>query len=371
MDKPGFWDESLIELQRQYWQRWSEISAVASGGKASKTPWELAQEHWWQALAPAAPASGRAFMERMMEQGAQLFRMAEMFSFADEGQKHPWQEIVDDLSSQMNTAAACGSTGASDQLQRLMGFWSTPLQGWQRMAAGLSFTSPESDDNPFSLQRMLKMPGFGVTREEQAQQQRLAQLVGDDVTFRRTEFVGPKVSEELLQEGLLAVGLALVFVLIYIWFRFEWQYGVGAIVALVHDVVMTIGMFAVTGLEVNLSTVAAVLTIVGYSLNDTVVIFDRVRENLRRYKTLPIIELIDQSINETLARTLMTSLTTLIALLSLFFFGGEVVKGFTFAMIWGIVIGTYSTIYIASPVLIYLDLRSIGQKKAADASQPG
>ncbi|MCB1760366.1 MAG: class III poly(R)-hydroxyalkanoic acid synthase subunit PhaE [Gammaproteobacteria bacterium] len=179
MDKPGFWDESLIELQRQYWQRWSEISAVASGGKASKTPWELAQEHWWQALAPAAPASGRAFMERMMEQGAQLFRMAEMFSFADEGQKHPWQEIVDDLSSQMNTAAACGSTGASDQLQRLMGFWSTPLQGWQRMAAGLSFTSPESDDNPFSLQRMLKMPGFGVTREEQAQQQRLAQLVGE------------------------------------------------------------------------------------------------------------------------------------------------------------------------------------------------
>ncbi|MCB2011716.1 MAG: protein translocase subunit SecF [Geminicoccaceae bacterium] len=199
----------------------------------------------------------------------------------------------------------------------------------------------------------------------------LAQLVGEDVTFRRTEFVGPKVSEELLQEGLLAVGLALVFVLIYIWFRFEWQYGVGAIVALVHDVVMTIGMFAVTGLEVNLSTVAAVLTIVGYSLNDTVVIFDRVRENLRRYKTLPIIELIDQSINETLARTLMTSLTTLIALLSLFFFGGEVVKGFTFAMIWGIVIGTYSTIYIAAPVLIYLDLRSIGQKKAADASQPG
>ncbi|MCB1833404.1 MAG: protein translocase subunit SecF [Geminicoccaceae bacterium] len=214
--------------------------------------------------------------------------------------------------------------------------------------------------------------------DEGAQQQavetvkaELAQLVGDDVTFRRTEFVGPKVSEELLQEGLLAVGLALVFVLIYIWFRFEWQYGVGAIVALVHDVVMTIGMFAVTGLEVNLSTVAAVLTIVGYSLNDTVVIFDRVRENLRRYKTLPIIELIDQSINETLARTLMTSLTTLIALLSLFFFGGEVVKGFTFAMIWGIVIGTYSTIYIASPVLIYLDLRSIGQKKAADASQPG
>ncbi|MEZ5825807.1 MAG: protein translocase subunit SecF [Geminicoccaceae bacterium] len=213
--------------------------------------------------------------------------------------------------------------------------------------------------------------------DEGAQQQavetvkaELARLAGDDITFRRTEFVGPKVSEELLQDGLMAVGLALVFVLIYIWFRFEWQYGVGAIVALVHDVVLTVGMFAVTGLEVNLSTVAAVLTIVGYSLNDTVVIFDRVRENLRRYKTLPILELVDQSINETLARTLMTSLTTLIALLALFFFGGEVVKGFTFAMIWGVLVGTYSTIYIAAPVLVYLDLRAIGQRKA-EAGQPG
>ena len=192
----------------------------------------------------------------------------------------------------------------------------------------------------------------------------LVELVGDEVSFRRTEFVGPKVSDELLQDGLMAIGLALIAVLIYIWFRFEWQYGVGAILALVHDVVMTIGMFAITGLEVNLSTVAAVLTIVGYSLNDTVVIFDRIRENLRRYKTLPIVELIDQSVNETLARTLMTSVTTLIALLSLFIFGGEVVKGFTFAMIWGVIVGTYSTIYIASPVLIYLNLREIGATKA-------
>ena len=192
----------------------------------------------------------------------------------------------------------------------------------------------------------------------------LVELVGEEVSFRRTEFVGPKVSAELLQDGLMAIGLALLAVLVYIWFRFEWQYGVGAILAIIHDVVLTIGMFAVTGLEVNLSTVAAMLTIVGYSLNDTVVIFDRVRENLRRYKTLPVLELIDQSINETLARTVMTSLTTLIALLSLFFFGGEVVKGFTFAMIWGVIIGTYSTIYIAAPVLVYLNLRSIGAGKA-------
>ena len=192
----------------------------------------------------------------------------------------------------------------------------------------------------------------------------LNELSGEDVTFRRTEFVGPKVSEELLQDGMLAIGLSLVAVLIYIWFRFEWQYGVGAIAALIHDIALTIGMFAVTGLEVNLTTVAAVLTIVGYSLNDTVVIFDRIRENLRRFKSMPISELIDLSINETLARTCMTSLTTLIALLALFFFGGEVVKGFTFAMIWGVLVGTYSTVYIAAPILIHLDLRSIGRNKA-------
>jgi preprotein translocase SecF subunit len=169
-------------------------------------------------------------------------------------------------------------------------------------------------------------------------------LIGEDVSYRRTEFVGPKVSEELLQAGVLAISLSLVAVLIYIWFRFEWQYGVGAIVALIHDVLLTIGLFAVTGLEVNLTTVAAVLTIVGYSLNDTVVIFDRVRENLRRYRSMTIIDLLDVSINETLARTLMTSLTTLLALLSLYFFGGEVIKGFTFALIWGVLVGPYSTV---------------------------
>jgi len=195
-----------------------------------------------------------------------------------------------------------------------------------------------------------------------AVQNALAELYGDEISYRRTEFVGPKVSEELLRAGVMAITLALVAVMIYIWFRFEWQYGVGAIIALVHDVVLTLGLFAVLGLEVNLTTVAAVLTIVGYSLNDTVVIFDRVRENLRRYRSMAITDLLDTSLNETLARTLMTSLTTLLALLSLYFFGGEVIKGFTFALIWGVLVGTYSTIYIATPILLLLNLRAIGAK---------
>lgn len=199
-------------------------------------------------------------------------------------------------------------------------------------------------------------------------QSALDELVGEGISYRRTEFVGPKVSEELLQAGLMATVLAMVSVLIYIWFRFEWQYGVGAVVALVHDVILTIGLFSLLGLEVNLTTVAAVLTIVGYSLNDTVVIFDRVRENLRRYRMMPIPELLDVSMNETLARTLMTSLTTLLALGSLFMFGGEVLKGFTLAMIWGVAVGTYSTIYVSTPTLMYLNLRSISAK--ADAKDP-
>lgn len=199
-------------------------------------------------------------------------------------------------------------------------------------------------------------------------QNALDEQIGEGISYRRTEFVGPKVSEELLQAGVLAITLALAAVLVYIWFRFEWQYGVGAIVALIHDVVLTIGLFAVAGLEVNLSTVAAVLTIVGYSLNDTVVIFDRVRENLRRYRTMAIPDLLDTSLNETLARTLMTSLTTLLALFSLYFFGGEVIKGFVFAMIWGVLVGTYSTVYIATPILLQLNLRAIGAKAEAAAA---
>lgn len=182
------------------------------------------------------------------------------------------------------------------------------------------------------------------------------QTLGSDVEYRRTEFVGPKVSQELLQDGILAVGLAMAAILVYIWFRFEWQFGVGAIIALMHDIIVTIGVFALLGLEFNLSTVAAVLTIAGYSINDTVVVFDRVREKLRKYKTMDLPELLNFAINRTLSRTLMTSVTTLIALGALFFLGGEVIRDFSFAMIFGVVIGTYSSICVAVPVLLYLGL---------------
>lgn len=176
------------------------------------------------------------------------------------------------------------------------------------------------------------------------------------VSFRRVELVGPKVSGELINAGILAITLAIGAVLIYIWFRFEWQFGVGAVVALVHDVVLTIGFFSLTQLEFNLSIIAAILTIVGYSLNDTVVVYDRVRENLRRYRKVPFIELFNNSINEVLARTIMTSLTTLLALLALFFFGGTVIQGFTAAMIWGVFVGTYSSTFVAVPFLLILNL---------------
>ncbi|MAG98932.1 MAG: protein translocase subunit SecF [Alphaproteobacteria bacterium] len=185
----------------------------------------------------------------------------------------------------------------------------------------------------------------------------LAREIGEGISYRRVEFVGPKVSAELIEAGTLAVVLAVVFMLVYIWFRFEWQFSIGAVVALVHDVVLTIGVFSLTRLEFNLSIIAALLTIVGYSMNDTVVIYDRVRENLRRYRTMALEELLDVSVNDTLSRTTMTSVTTLLALLTLFFFGGEVIRGFTFAMIWGVVVGTYSSIFVAAPVLIYLGVR--------------
>lgn len=182
-----------------------------------------------------------------------------------------------------------------------------------------------------------------------------AQL-GNSVEYRRTEFVGPKVSEELLWDGILAVSLAVLAILVYIWLRFEWQFGVGAVIALLHDVFATIGMFSLLGLEFNLSTVAAVLTIAGYSINDTVVVYDRVRENLRKYKKKPLMELLNESINQTLSRTVMTSVTTLIALLSLYFLGGAVIRDFSFAMIFGVVIGTYSSICLAVPMLLHLKL---------------
>ena len=179
---------------------------------------------------------------------------------------------------------------------------------------------------------------------------------GNNFNFRRVENVGPKVSAELLRSGIIAISVALGLMLIYIWIRFEWQFSLGAIMALFHDVIVTLGLFSLLGLEINLSIIAAVLTIVGYSMNDTVVIFDRVRENLRKYSDIKIFELTNISINETLSRTLITSITTLLALLSIFFFGGEVLKGFSLAMIFGVIFGTYSSIYIANTVLVRLNV---------------
>jgi len=177
---------------------------------------------------------------------------------------------------------------------------------------------------------------------------------GNNFDFRRVENVGPKVSAELLRSGVIAISVALALMLIYIWIRFEWQFSLGAILALFHDVIVTLGLFSLLGLEINLSIIAAVLTIVGYSMNDTVVIFDRVRENLKKYSDIKIFDLTNISINETLSRTLITSITTLLALLSIFFFGGEVLKGFSLAMIFGVIFGTYSSIYIANTVLVRL-----------------
>ncbi len=179
---------------------------------------------------------------------------------------------------------------------------------------------------------------------------------GNNFSFRRVENVGPKVSAELLRSGIIAISVALALMLIYIWIRFEWQFSLGAIMALFHDVIVTLGVFSLLSLEINLSIIAAVLTIVGYSMNDTVVIFDRVRENLRKYSDIKIFELTNISINETLSRTLITSITTLLALLSIFFFGGEVLKGFSLAMIFGVIFGTYSSIYIANTVLVRLNV---------------
>ena len=187
--------------------------------------------------------------------------------------------------------------------------------------------------------------------------QKLTKDISETINFRRTEVVGPKVSGELIQSGTIAILVAVLAMLIYIWLRFEWQFSLGAVIALLHDVILTIGVFCLTQLEFNLPIIAAILTIVGYSMNDTVVVYDRVRENLRKFRSKEITSLLNLSINETLSRTIVTSVTTLLALVSLYIFGGEVIKGFTFAMIWGVLVGTYSSIFVAAPLLTYLEVK--------------
>ena len=197
----------------------------------------------------------------------------------------------------------------------------------------------------------------GDEKSQDAKLNKVKEMLSINYEIRRTEFVGPTVGEELKRNGFWAVVVALFGILMYIWFRFEWQFALSAILALFHDVIATIGLFVFTGLEFNLSTVAAVLTIAGYSVNDTVVVFDRVRENLRKSKSAEQLSIINKSLNETLGRTITTSLTTLLALLAIYFVGGEVISDFTLAMIWGVLIGTYSSIFVASAFLTFFNLR--------------
>jgi preprotein translocase subunit SecF len=205
----------------------------------------------------------------------------------------------------------------------------------------------------------------GGEAAEQAALAKVKETLGSTVEYRSVETVGPKVSGELTQQAIAAVLLSIVFVLAYLWFRFEWQFAVGGVISLLHDTVLSIGLFSLIGLEFNLSIIAAILTIIGYSLNDTVVVFDRIREYLRKYKSMQLADLIDFSMNSVLPRTLLTSICTLIALLALYIFGGEVNRGFTFAMIWGVFVGTYSSIFVAAPVLILL-----GTNREASAAAP-
>jgi preprotein translocase subunit SecF len=207
----------------------------------------------------------------------------------------------------------------------------------------------------------------GGDEAQQAAVNKIKEALGPGVDYRSVEVVGPKVSGELAQQGILAVVIALFLVLIYVWFRFEWQFALGAIASLMHDVILTIGLFCLLGLEFNLSIIAAILTIIGYSLNDTVVIYDRIREFLRKYKSMPFADLMDFSINSVLPRTLMTSVSVLLALLALYIWGGEVISGFTFTMIWGVIVGTYSSFFIATPILLLLGTPRDAQKAAAEA----
>lgn len=207
----------------------------------------------------------------------------------------------------------------------------------------------------------------GSEDEQAAVIEQVKSALGEQVSeYRRTEFVGPTVGAELIESAIWAVVLAIGAILIYIWFRFEWQFGVGAVIALTHDVITTIGLFALTQLEFNLATVAAILTIAGYSINDTVVIYDRVREELRRYKTMDMSDLLNMAANRTLSRTFMTSVTTLIALIALAIFGGSIIRDFAYAMIWGVLIGTYSSVFIAVPVLLGLKMSREGLMRGSE-----
>ncbi len=210
----------------------------------------------------------------------------------------------------------------------------------------------------------------GGDAAQQAVVNKIKDTLGTSFEYRSVDVVGPKVSGELAEQGIIAVVVAILGILMYVWFRFEWQFAIGAVVSLLHDVLLTIGLFCILRIEFNLQIIAAILTIVGYSLNDTVVVFDRIREYLRKYKSMPLADLIDFSLNSVLPRTILTSVTTMLALIALYVFGGEVLRGFTFTMIWGVLIGTYSSIFIASPVLILLGTNREDARAKAKPARP-
>jgi preprotein translocase SecF subunit len=222
------------------------------------------------------------------------------------------------------------------------------------------------------LIRLPRQPGGDAAQEQAVQLAR--QALGAGVDYRRVEVVGPSVGSELIRAGVIATILALFAIAAYIWFRFEWQFGIGGMISTLHDVVTTVGLFALLQLEFNLTTLAAILTVAGYSVNDTVVIYDRIRESMRRYRTMPFRDLINLALNETLSRTILTVSTVALAVLSLLFLGGEVLRGFSIAMLWGVVIGTYSSLFIAAPVLYYVqpNRAAVGRSgEAAKAGAPG
>lgn len=240
---------------------------------------------------------------------------------------------------------------------------------------GLGFGNVELQEYGSPRDVLIKMEAVeGGDAAQQAVIAKVKETLDPQTEYLSVDVVGPKVSGELEQQGMLAVVVAIVGILFYVWFRFEWQFAAGAVISLLHDVILTIGLFCIIGLEFNLQIIAAILTIIGYSLNDTVVVFDRVREFLRKYKQMGLADLIDFSINSVLPRTILTSVTTMLALLALYIFGGEVLRGFTFTMIWGVLIGTYSSIFIAAPVLILLgsvrDNPAAEKSKAAAAARP-
>jgi preprotein translocase SecF subunit len=218
---------------------------------------------------------------------------------------------------------------------------------------------------------MIRIPAFDTEADQNAALKQVRTALGPSFEDRRTEVVGPKVGEELVRDGVLAVTLAILAIGAYLWLRFEWQYGVGGMITLLHDVTATMGLFSLSGMEFTLTSVAAVLTIAGYSINDTVVVYDRVRENLRKYKKMPLPELMNLSINEMLSRTILTSGTTVLSVVAIAIFGGEVLRGFALALIWGVVVGTYSSIYISLPVLIYFHLRNSDPLAELDAVPEG